>query len=301
MLLGFGMQLLHELPVLDREAIVGSLPNELAASHLARQVEQLKVTPEGMNMEELSKLWSALQAKYRPTVAYQVSVVLIEAEAAARSTLPVLERRIATATDLAPPLPAITAVRPPNDQPGAELTDTVVIEGHHLDGSSHVVVLENRVLELERVISATGTPGEVSFTVPNQPAALAVGTHALRVQLTRPGESAPRETNQLALTIVPRITTGLPLNVARDAQGTATIALNVRPQVRPHQRASLILAGLEAPSEPHAAATASLTFKVADAPVGTHLVRVRVDGIDSLIIDRGLTPASFLDRRVVIA
>ena len=85
------------------------------------------------------------------------------------------------------------------------------------------------------------TAGEVRFTVPNQPAALAAGTHTLRIRLVRPGDSAPRETNQLALTIVPRITTTLPLAVARDAQGTATIDLNVRPHVRPHQRASLIL------------------------------------------------------------
>jgi hypothetical protein len=99
---------------------------------------------------------------------------------------------------------------------------------------------------------------------------------------------------------VPRITTGLPLTVARDAQGTAVVELNVRPNVRPHQQASLIVGGLEVPAEPHPAVTGSLTFTIADAPAGTHLLRVRVDGVDSLIVDRSVTPPEFLDRRIEI-
>ena len=99
---------------------------------------------------------------------------------------------------------------------------------------------------------------------------------------------------------MPRITTALPLSVARDAQGTAVVEFNVRPNVRPHQRASLVLAGLEVPAEPHPSATGSLTFTITDAPAGSHLVRVRVDGVDSLIVDRSVTPPAFLDRRVQI-
>jgi uncharacterized protein DUF4255 len=297
-LLGHGMQLLHELPVLDRQAIEAGLPAELRPSHLARQVEQIKVTPEPMGTEEISRLWSALQAKYRPTAAYQVSVVLIESGERRRATLPVLTRSIAGQSDLAPAFPGITAVRPP----AAELGDTVAVEGHRLDGADRVVLLENRVLGLDREIPALAgdEPGQARFTLPNQPAALAIGTHALRLRLTRPGEDGPRETNQLPLTIVPRITTGLPLTVARDAQGTAVVELNVRPNVRPHQQASLIVGGLEVPAEPHPAVTGSLTFTIADAPAGTHLLRVRVDGVDSLIVDRSVTPPEFLDRRIEI-
>ena len=77
-LLGYGMQLLHELPVLDRTAIEDRLPQALRSSGLGRQVELIKITPEPMGTEELSKLWTAMQAKYRPTASYHVSVVLIE-------------------------------------------------------------------------------------------------------------------------------------------------------------------------------------------------------------------------------
>jgi hypothetical protein len=99
-LLGYGMQLLHETPVLTRAAIrtalapptpvVGGsgLPPEMQAlstSELAEQIEQIKIIQQSMSTEELSKLWPAFQAKYRPTAAYQASVVLIESH---RSTKP---------------------------------------------------------------------------------------------------------------------------------------------------------------------------------------------------------------------
>ena len=77
--------------------------------------------------------------------------------------------------------------------------------------------------------------------------------------------------------------------------------LNVRPQVRPHQRASLLVGGLDVLMEPGPTSTSSLVFRIPNAPVGSHLARVRVDGIDSVIVDRAADPPVFLDQRVVIA
>jgi Pvc16 N-terminal domain len=104
-LLGYAMHVLHERPVLDRTAIrtaldpspldASILPQELqalVASDLADQVEAVTVTPEPMDTEEMSRLWSAMQAHYRPTAGYLVSVVLIEARKPARTPLPVLSR-----------------------------------------------------------------------------------------------------------------------------------------------------------------------------------------------------------------
>src|SRR5215813_1058101 len=90
-LLGYAMHLLHERPVLDRAAIrralnpspldVSMLPpafQALTASDLADQVELIKITPATMSSDDMSKLWAAIQSHYRPSSAYQVSVVLIE-------------------------------------------------------------------------------------------------------------------------------------------------------------------------------------------------------------------------------
>jgi hypothetical protein len=313
-LLGLGMQLLHQVPVLDRDDIEDRLPSTLLSSQLGRQVETIRITQEPMGTDELSKLWSALQAHYRPSAAYHVSVVLIEPTTAARAAAPVLtrgpvdsatqrEQGVAVRPDLVSPLPGITAVRPPDRQHGAGLGQIVDVEGHDLDGTNRVVRLESRLLGVDREVNAlAGADARlVRFTVPNQPAQLPVGIYALRVLVRKPGEPEPRETNQLALTILPRITTALPLNVTRDGQGDVTIVLQCRPQVRPHQRASLILGSREVPAEDHPTPTDTLTFVVRDALVGSHLVRLRVDGVDSAAVDRTATPPRFLDRRVVVS
>lgn len=312
-LLGYGMQLLHEVPALDRDEIEGRLPPPLQPSQLGHQVELIKITPEAMSTEELSRLWSALQAHYRPTAAYHVSVVLIESTGTGRGALPVLsrgpvdpvtlrERGIVAQADLLPPLPGITAVRPPNQQPGAAPGDLVTIEGHHLDGTNRAVRLESQQLGVEREIAALAgaESGLVRVTVPDLPAGLPVGTYMLRVLVQRPGEAARRESNRLALTLIPDITTPLPINVVRDPQNTATVNLACRPEIRPHQRAALIVGASEVLADAHPAPTANLAFQIAEAPVGTHFLRLRVDGIDSLLVDRSVTPTVFLNRRITI-
>ena len=81
-LLGYAMHLLHERPVLDRAAIRRALQpspldssilppafQALTASDLADQIEAVTITDEPMDSEEMSRLWSAMQAHYRPTAA----------------------------------------------------------------------------------------------------------------------------------------------------------------------------------------------------------------------------------------
>ena len=113
MLLGYGVQLLQEVPVLGRDEIEGRLPAALKGSHLGRQVEQIKVTPDPMSTDELSRLWSALNTHYRPSVPYRATVVLIEPPASGRVPVPVLERRITVVPELELALPGITAAAAP--------------------------------------------------------------------------------------------------------------------------------------------------------------------------------------------
>ena len=84
-LLGYGMQLLHEVQVLTREQVAGALERvnggrsgTRGAEGLTGQMEQICVAPEFSSTEEISRLWSALQARYRPSAAYKVSTVLID-------------------------------------------------------------------------------------------------------------------------------------------------------------------------------------------------------------------------------
>ncbi|HEV7215342.1 MAG TPA: DUF4255 domain-containing protein [Chloroflexota bacterium] len=92
-LLGNAVQLLLETPVLTRRSIEqtlasagengrkATLPPTLAtltATALPEQMERLEITPEFLSTEETSRLWSALQARYRTSAAYKVSSVLME-------------------------------------------------------------------------------------------------------------------------------------------------------------------------------------------------------------------------------
>ncbi|MGI8856156.1 MAG: DUF4255 domain-containing protein [Thermomicrobiales bacterium] len=87
-LLGYAMQLLMETPVLTSETIqnalatsaAGVMESAFSAFTFDDQETEITLSPEFLTTEEASKLWSALQAKYRLSAAYQVSAVIVAAE-----------------------------------------------------------------------------------------------------------------------------------------------------------------------------------------------------------------------------
>jgi hypothetical protein len=326
-LLGYGMQLLHDNPVLTRPAIrtalspapdVGAtLPTALRAldsTGLADQIEQLRITPASLDTEELSKLWTAIQAHYRPTAAYTVSVVLIESSRPGVSPLPVLsrgpadvvsgrERGVVVRPDLIPPLPTIESVEPAGKQPVARLGDTVDLNGHHLDGTSRQVRFVNDRFAIEQVLPAAGgdDPARIQFSIPTSRAAdFPAAIYQTAAELIRPGEATPRQTNRMALVVAPRIT-NVPMNVAVDGSGTASFTVDFTPEFRPGQTVSLVLGSTEVAPQDISAQTASLDFVVPNAPLGNHLVRLRIDGIESPVVDRTSTPPTFFDHRIDIS
>ncbi|SJM90040.1 conserved hypothetical protein [Crenothrix polyspora] len=334
-LLGYAMQLLHETPVLARDAIrralnptpvngniLPSVYQALRAVDLAEQVEQIKITPTSLNTEEMSRFWSALQAHYRPTVVYQVSVVLIESSRPARSPLPVLSRGtvdpvtnresgVDVQPSLIPAVPMIESIELPGNQVVAQLDKTIIVKGHHLGGTGRTVVLTNDRFKVNQEIPVitADTNAQVDFKLPNSPTVFPVGVYLLAVKMTLPKETAPRTTNQLPLVIAPEITTPLPTSLARKANGSVTINLDCRPEVRMEQRVSLLLGNQEINATVFATpSTAKLIFEIAkaiaDPIVGMpQLVRLRVDGIESPIIDRSGTPdkpPTFFDHRITI-
>jgi len=330
-LLGYAMQWLHERPVLTRESIQTALtpsplpgtPLEraLADSGLADQIELIKITPEYLDTEEMSKLWTATQSHLRPTAAYRATVVLIEAGEPVRAPLPVLTRGLpipGTTRDegvmvrpsLEPPLPTLETVAPGSGQIVARLGEDIDLTGHHLDGTGRTVLLFNDRFATEQSLPALAgdEAGRVRFNIPiAQAADFPVGVYRVGVSLVRPSETHPRTSNRLAMTIAPEIA-GLPMNVIRenvvgDGGGTASFVLNFHPALRAGQTVSLVLGQQEYAPEPFVTPTTSLQFvieNVSAAPTPGLLARLRIDGIDSPIIDRVAKPPVFLDTRIVI-
>ena len=321
-LLGYAMQLFHETPVLSRSAITTALNpspplgtalppalQALAECGLADQLEQIKITPEYLNTEEVSKLWTAVQSHYRPTAAYIATVVLIESTLPARAALPVLsrgpvdlvlgrDRGVVVEPSLLAPLPTIQSVVPRSLEPVATVSGVVDLNGHHLDGTAASVLLTNDRFQIEQEVpvDAGANSTAAPFTVPDLPA----GFYQVALRVIRPGDSDPRTSNQLALIIGPEITTPSPINVVRDGDGAATITLDFHPQARTGQSVSLLLGTRETLAGPIGAATGTLAFVVEDAPTGDQLLRLRVDGVESPIIDRLAKPPVFLDHLVKI-
>jgi hypothetical protein len=324
-LLGYAMHLLHERPVLGpaaiRDALGGSalgaglMPpafDALVASDLADQVEQIKVTQLVQSSDDMSKLWSAIQSKYRPSSAYQVSVVLIEGKRPAVSPLPVLTRGkkipgtdrdegVSVNPDMLPPLPTLFGARPADRQPAARLGESVTIEGHRLAGTGHEVRLFHRLFDEPVTIDTVSVdPGgtKATFMLPNTSAAqsdFAAGQLSAQLRFTPNGEIVPRDTNAVPLVVapVPVIAAdplGLPAATAVRTGGPNTpviVTLFSRPQVRPTQHAILMLDGAEAVAAPRTGPSDPLVFQFpASLPNGPYWVRLRVDGTDSLLVIR---------------
>jgi hypothetical protein len=310
-LLGYAMHLLHEQPVLDRAAIRRALdPSPLGpsilppafqavtASDLADQLESVTVTQEPMDTEEMSRLWSAIQAHYRPTASYLASVVLIEARRPVRTPLPVLTRGLVVEPSLLPPYPTILRVVPDDSQPAARLGEEVRLEGHHLSGTDAVVRFGHRLLEAPNEVAVGASPDTTGMDVTLPTGAGAeeawpAGIYLVSASLVRPGETEPRNTNVAALLLAPEPLLGT-ANLSRDATTrNVTVTLDVRPELRPAQDARLTLGGHTAPVEPHATQTANVTFELGDVPPGPQWVRLTVDGVESLLVDREAEPPEF--------
>jgi uncharacterized protein DUF4255 len=339
-LLGYAMHLLHERAVLDRAAIrraldpspldVGMLPpafQALTASDLADQVELIRITPSAMNSDDMSKLWTAIQSHYRPSAAYQASVVLIEGTKAAVSPLPVLSRGhrhpvthrepgVIVNPDLLPPLPTLFTAETLVPQTGARLNDQVIVSGIRLAGAGHVVRLMHRLFTQPQefppaAVDARGT--SLTFRLPNDVAAqsaLAAGQLALSVRFTPTGEPNPRETNSIPLIVAPvpviaaDAVLGLPAAIATRGgiPPRVTVTLAARPQVRPAQSATLVLDTVEASALPRAAASDPLVFEFPNSvAAGPHWVRLRVDGTDSVLLNRtGPEPVFDFTQRITV-
>src|SRR5581483_7161398 len=76
-LLGAALVLLQQTPLLTLDALDNT---DVASSATQRSIHAVKLTPEFVSMEDLSKLWSSLQARYRLSATYSASFVVRDAQ-----------------------------------------------------------------------------------------------------------------------------------------------------------------------------------------------------------------------------
>ena len=207
------------------------------------------------------------------------------------------------ASQFDPAVPTLTEVSPVVQPPGSEtsavLGNDLLITGHDLDGTNVSVEVSHPRLQnpipLPAPSNATATA--VTVNLPNQPQNFPAGFYTISVSVIRPGETSKRTTNALPFAIAPQILANPPINAARNGD-KVTITLACSPEVLPAQRVALLLGADEVLGGAASRADGNLTFVAVDDPpgkfaVGDYFVRLRVDGVDSLLIDRSVQPPKF--------
>lgn len=308
-LLGSVMSVLYDRSTLSRAEIEAATKAELPESDLHRQVEQIIITPEHLTFEEISQLWRGFQAQYRVSVAYKVSVVTIDSTLLPKSALPVLSRNwdnqgFAVYPGLAP---ALQGLRLPHRQASAQFGDMIALDGVHLESRNLLVQFRNvrfgHTLELPPLPEQTETELQVRLPNPaDQPGAIAqwrAGLYSLSLAVQRP--DYVWTTNELPFALAPQVLSITPQEIP---QGRVLLTLTCLPQIRPEQKVILLIGDrgisvqdLVSPTDPTAPST--LTFQLKDMQPGLYVVRLRVDGVDSIPIDFASTPLQFAESQTV--
>jgi len=207
--------------------------------------------------------------------------------------LPVLQRDITVQPYLLSPLPAITAVLPPNGQPVANLGDMVTVQGTNLNSATGVLFI-NSLRQIQQTMTPLLNVGSTSFQFvpPNlgAPGELAAGIYTLAAQV--PSGTDTVNTNMLPFAIAPDISTWAPGVIA---SGNVTLTVPCTPFLQPGQEVFLIIGDQQAAADAFAAPTnaPSFTYQDLQPTAGPVPARMRVDGVDSPIIDMTKSPPVF--------
>jgi hypothetical protein len=298
---------LHTNPVLDSERLSNgsSGADSLQASDLPSAPDRVRVTPITLSLEELSRLWSVLvQKPHVLSLAYEASMVLIDALTNAAAALPVLRRGsdgrgAIVGTDRVPRLesawigftdaPARSV--PLASLPAAALGTSVVVEGSNLEADALELVFshpERPPVNLP-IPPSDRTAARLEFRIPDDPAAAtawAAGLYSVTVKLKRDGKelASPLWPFMLA----PRLS-ALNANPPGPAGAKIDVTASLRPQVGKTQKAVLRAGAVVAAALARGADTDPVIFRLDPAPaLAGEPVRIEIDGVESLpvIIDK---------------
>jgi uncharacterized protein DUF4255 len=308
-LLGHAMQEFHETPVLTAEHIRATLsppvpdptlPAPVAASGLADQAEALKITPVCLPHEEVAALWNGIEAHYRPTAAYEVSVVLVDSTSTPRPGLPVVERGIRV-EQLGRPVVASVENAAGAGEP-ILAASTIAIRGERL-AADHVTVRFGGA----EVAVPPGDVADALVTLPlaSLPESPRAGLAGVQVAHALDFGDPPVPHDVEVSNVVPALLRPVVAALAVDVVDTetvdgversaGTITVTVDPPVAAAQRVELLLnergspaprayalaapAGNGVPAGADTVAAVAIPF--AGVAAGTYVVRVAVDGADS--------------------
>lgn len=301
-LLGKAMSIFHDNAILDAKVINEQLKEGDLSIHHYDQLEKTRITPQPLSLDEMSKLWTTFQTNYRTSAAYEVSAVLIDSEKPVKSSPPVLRRgqEDEGVSSQVSSSPFLKGVLPPEPMPSMRLGEDLTILGDNLDGDGLVVRLSGALLlkpiEVMPLPDKTKTKIKVKLTgIDKDDDAFitwAPGFYTASVVVTRKSQPV-WTTNEVPFGLSPSIKLIVP------TQGSLDLTVECTPRIRQGQRALLILGDMQLSPVSISTPTpnpndkpkdkvlpSTLIFSIKDIPKGKYLVRLRIDGVDSLPVIR---------------
>lgn len=308
-LLGRAMRVLHDNSTLKSD----NLRLALEDSDLHDQIERVRITPVAMTLEEISKLWATFQTQYRISAAYEASVVLIDSKVPTRAPLPVLmrgneDRGALVQPNLLPPYPILSSIELPNQQASSQGGDAITFKGFNLDSDSGQVqvLFDHARRDTPLRVDGQSQPSgkAIDVTVPDLPRPWLAGFYTVTMQLQRQGRE--EESNALSIPLAPRITTPPQQEMSDDGEPLLTITC--QPEIQQGQQVFALLGHRSLPllldeetfpnNDPSPgnnppSRTNQLRFNLTGILPGEYWLRLRVDGVDSLLVDRSSSPPTF--------
>lgn len=294
-LLGRAVSILNDYPILSREEIKAALPG----NDLYLQPEHVRITPQSLGVEEMFRLWATFQSAYRISVVYEVAVVMIESTLPISAPLPVLGVGPTAQPNGSPVSAMLTSALPPGMEPSALAGDTIVLSGSNLAGDLVIAVItwpepvggEVPPVMLQTLPGGTATMQSVVLDTTSG-LDWQAGVYRIALVISKRGTD-DRVTNELPLAIAPAIASITPAVVTRDAEGGIDLTLTVRYPVQPEQRVVLLVGDREVTLATPTAPTSVIEAHVPNIAAGSYYLRLRIDGVDSHLVDRGSSPPAF--------
>ncbi len=285
-LLGAVATTLHSQPLLSNDNINSAVATFgfLAGSGVDSQIERVRFTPTALSLEEFSKLWSVFfQVEYTLSAVYQASVVLMESSDTPVPAPPVIQPNLYVVPFRSPYVSQIVS----QDGKPITSTSTILIQGTHLANPNTFVFLEDQ--ELSPTVIA-----DTQLTLPIPPG-LHAGVKALQVlQKLDMGTPAAThrgfESNVAPFVLHPTVQSAT-ASPAPSPPGGTNVTVTLKPNIGIGQRAVLLLNNVSGATPVAFSSTATVStadsnqivLNISNVPTGSYLVRVQVDGAESLL------------------
>ncbi|NJO78626.1 MAG: DUF4255 domain-containing protein [Cyanobacteria bacterium RM1_2_2] len=292
LLLGYAMQVLHDIPLITREMVYTALKHAaamttfgalsqvlatLSLDELADQVGTIKLCPEFFSMEETSKLWSSLQTHYRPSAGYQASMVLLS-RTSAKTDLP------ATAPNIQQP----TIERIESSHTGGiRAGDALILHGQRLQGTlTYLRINRSGLLNPETVQDK-----QITLRLPPD---LPAGIQSIQVVHLNHSHGSPEEIQSNLAAFVVQPTLRVRVNSVKPLKSNlchAELLLTVNPFITANQPSLLLLQStssdfssvqINIPSSDTPTDTLTISIQVA---AKRYWVQLQVDGVRSEAVE----------------